>query len=91
LTNTKLMVFSLSLGERDVDPHFPAIEWKASRFRAAIHPSRAVLQISQHCRPAYNFCADDKPVVVSALQLQNPSLRSLDRTLEMGGRVWSML
>jgi hypothetical protein len=51
----------------------------------------AVSQIVQHCEPAYNFCADDKPVVVSALRNQNPSIRSLDRTLEMGGRVWSML
>jgi hypothetical protein len=50
----------------------------------------AVSQIVQHCKPAYNFRADDKPVVVSALHNQNPSLRSLDRTLEMGGRVWSM-
>jgi len=41
-------------------------------------------------KPAYNFCADDNPVVVSVPQIQNPSLRSLDRTLEMGGRVWSM-
>ena len=40
--------------------------------------------------PAYTFVADDKPVVVSALHHHNPSLRSLDRTLEMGGRVWSM-
>jgi hypothetical protein len=45
---------------------------------------------SRAANPAYNFRADDKPVVLSALQIHNPSLRSLDRTLEMGGRVWSM-
>jgi hypothetical protein len=36
------------------------------------------------------FPADGKPVVASLFHFQNPTLRSLDRTLEMGGRVWSM-
>jgi hypothetical protein len=53
---------------------------RTTRFRSAFNAAK----------PAYTFVADDKPVVVSALYNQNPSLRSLDRTLEMGGRVWSM-
>ncbi|MBP8298285.1 MAG: hypothetical protein KAX84_19405, partial [Burkholderiales bacterium] len=53
-------------------------------------PTTPVGSASRAAIPAYNFRADDKPVVVSALHIHNPSLRSLDRTLEVGGRVWSM-